>query len=477
MHRRRQTSRPEMRQFLSVLLAATLSVVAPSGQALTLEKAISIALTLNPTAKQFVSRTYSADLNVELAESEFQFRIQPESFVSVRDGGDSAGFYGMKVTRKNRFGGEFTLRGGTDALIGSGSGERFSVQYAQPLFRRSGRLVNEEPLVRAQNAELSEQRAQLLHRSQLAVQVAETYEAARRLELQLAADENAVKRADSLYKLTIAKERLGRTTRIDTLRVQLQQGESSTRLTTTKEQYNTALRRLAELMGQSTLADTELEEPPLLVVELSSSDEAVKTALANRLDYADVQQGFTDAVRASRIAKQNTKPGLKLVTGYESRNGLDVIDSGFSANQNAWYVRLVADTDTDRRRQSLEYKQSVLRQSQAMEDIRARNLAVAREVEEALASYHRAHQQLDVLEGNFQHAGARLKLARRLFSLGRADGFSVTDAEQAYFNAQSSWLRGRSEASVSGYRLLHTTGTLVEAPTYLKPGTQIPGVL
>ena len=105
-----------------------------------------------------------------------------------------------------------------------------------------------------------------------------------------------------------------------------------------------------------------------------------------------------------------------------------------------------------------------------MEDIRARNLAIAREVEEALAAHRRAHQQLDVLEGNYQHAGARLKLARRLFSLGRADGFSVTDAEQAYFNAQSRWFSGRSDASVSGYELLHATGTLVEAPAYLKPG-------
>ncbi|NND69899.1 MAG: TolC family protein, partial [Halioglobus sp.] len=262
----------------------------------------------------------------------------------------------------------------------------------------------------------------------------------------------------------------GRTTRIDTLRVQLQQGEARTRLANTREQYLSKRRRLAELMGQSDIGDATLEEPPLLLVDHTTPAEAVQTALANRLDYADTQQSYADAYRAARIAKQNTRPGLKLVTGYERLNGSEFIDSGRAGNENAWFVRLVADTDSDRRRQGIEYKQSVLRQGQAMEDIRARNLAITREVEEALASHRRAHQQLDVLEGNFQHAGARLKLARRLFSVGRADGFSVTDAEQAYFNAQSRWLSGRSEASVSGYRLLHATGTLIEAPAAMKPG-------
>ncbi len=447
-----------------------LCALAPRAPALTLEEAISTALAQNPGARQFESRTSSADLGVDVAETAFAFSVQPESAIAVSDGEDATGFYGLRVSRKNRYGGEFTVRGGTDALLGSGSGERFSVQYAQPLFRRAGRLVNEEPLVRAELARVSEQRAQLLYRSQLAVQVAATFENARRLELQMAADEQALKRAESLYKLTLAKERLGRTTRIDTLRVQLQQGEARTRLASTREQYEAKRMRLAELMGQGGLGDAELVEPPLLLVDHTTPAEAVATALNNRLDYADTQQAYRDAARASRIAKQNTKPGLKLVTGYERLNGSEFIDSDIAGNENAWFVRLVADTDSNRNRQDLEYRQSVLRQGEAMEDIRARNLAITREVEEALAAHRRAHQQLDILEGNYEHAGARLKLARRLFSLGRADGFSVTDAEQAYFTAQSQLLSGRSEASVSGYRLLHATGTLIEAPASLKPG-------
>ncbi|MEM1144276.1 MAG: TolC family protein [Pseudomonadota bacterium] len=455
---------------LGRILALSMCSWQSMGFALSLEQAISTALVKNPASKQFQATTGSARLAIDAASMEFAFNIQPESTLAVSDSSDAGGSYGLRLSKKNRYGGELIVRGVTDALLGSGSGERFSLQYAQPLFRRAGKLVNEEPVVRRERAYLSEQRSRLLFLSQLSVQVAEAYENARRLELQRTADRQAMERAESLYKLTLAKERLGRTTRIDTLRVQQQQGEARNRFATTQEQYQATRNRLAELMGRSDIHDELLQETPLMRVDYRTADEAVRIALANRLDYAEIQQSFEDAARASRIAKQNTKPGLRLITGYEHRANADFPNTSLGQDTNTWYVRVTADNDTNLRRQKIEYQQAVLRQSRAMEDIRARNLAITREVEEALATHRRTHEQLSVLEGNYEHASARLKLARRLFSLGRMDGFSVTDAEQAYFNAQSRWLSGKSETTVSAYRLLHRTGTLVDAPLSLKPG-------
>ena len=86
-----------------------------------------------------------------------------------------------------------------------------------------------------------------------------------------------------------------------------------------------------------------------------------------------------------------------------------------------------------------------------------------------LLNYRRAHAELGILERNLDHAAARLQLAQRLFEAGRGDNFSVTDAEQAFLDAESRLLTGRSDATLSGYQLLQSLGTLTETPDSLKP--------
>ncbi len=445
---------------------------AMAGETITLEETINTALSNNPNLKQFRLQTTSANYSVGIALSEFQVSVRPEGGVFVEKAGDTSGFYGLRLSKKTRYGSEVSVAGTSDSLFGTDGRERFRIEFSQPLFRNAGTLVNEENIVRARQSQLTALRALELGRSRLVVSVVEAYEQVLRLEQQLAADRQALQRAASLYKLTLAKERLGRTTRIDSLRVQLQQGETISRTSYTEEQLASAKRVLAELMGIKNGTLPDLQPSSLFEVEVGSVEAATRLAIANRMEYAQAQQQYQDAVRATRIAKRYKQPNLKLVAAYEHANGDLFFDDDLNGSRNAWTVSLVSDTDLNQNREKLQYSESLVQQDQALENIRAQHLSIGREVEQALLAYRRAHSELSVLEGNFQHAEARLKLARRLFRVGRTDGFSVTDAEQAYFNAQTSWLNGQSDASISGYRLLHATGTLVESPDYLKPEFQ-----
>ncbi|MDX1736122.1 MAG: TolC family protein [Halioglobus sp.] len=462
-----------LRRLLPTSLALALFAATCNGalaqDSITLEDAINLSLSNNPSLNQTRLQTNSSDLSVGVARSEFQLSVRPEGGVLLDDEGDSSGFYGLRVSKKTGYGGEISVSGINDSLFGAEGGNRFNVQFSQPLFRQAGTLVNREGIVQAEQSYLSSLRALELSRSRTVVAVVEAYEQVLRLEQQLAADEQALQRAASLYKLTLAKERLGRTTRIDTLRVQLQQGEAVSRTSNTREQLSSARRVLGELMGREGGALPRLEPAPMFQVEFASLEEATNLAMANRLEYAQAQQEYEDSIRATRIAKRFKLPDMTLVARYEHNDNDLLLDEDLNGFRNAWYLSLVSDTDFNKNREKLEYEQSLVQQSSALENLRAQYLAIGREVEQALLAYLRAHKQLDVLEGNFQHAGARLKLARRLFRVGRTDGFSVTDAEQAYFTAQSTWLNGRSDASIAGYRLLHATGTLVETPANLKP--------
>lgn len=473
----------------STSLVAVLLMMLPctvSGKAketLTLDEAINTALTNNPTLKQFQLTSQSTHLGISSAETAFELSAQPLGGVTVDDGGESSGFYGLRLAKRTGLGGEVVVSGVDDSLIEDNGSTRYTVSFSQALFRNAGALINQEIIVRAKQSHLNAQRAVEMRKAATVVAVVDAFEQVIRLEQQRKADEQALQRAESLLKLTRAKERLGRTTRIDTLRVQLQQGETVSRANNTREQLNVAKRALAEVMGWNSAILPALEPAPLFTVDYESLDEATATAFANRLDLAQTLQAHDDALRASRIAKRGLQPNLRLVAQYDHNDtgnagfrnafdsGLDQnIDQSFNSNRNTWTVSLVSDTDLNRNREKLEYKQALLQQGRTVEDIRALHLSIGRSVEQALLAYERSHQELSVLKGNLQHAQSRLTLARKLFRVGRTDGFSVTDAEQAYFSAQSRWLSGRSEASVNGYRLLEATGTLVESPAHLKPG-------
>jgi outer membrane protein TolC len=56
-----------------------------------------------------------------------------------------------------------------------------------------------------------------------------------------------------------------------------------------------------------------------------------------------------------------------------------------------------------------------------------------------------------------------------MFLIGRADNFTVADAENALIEAENDILAARAGLSISTYRLLRALGTLLEAPDDLKP--------
>jgi len=474
IHQRHRLAAKAYKRALAMLLALTVQAMNGSqgiaSTTLSLDEAINTALGNNPALKQFQLSSEGSQLSIAGAETTFEISAQPLSGISLDDDGESAGFYGLRLAKRTGYGGEVVVRGVDDSLLNNDGGSSYSVSFSQALFRNAGALINQENVVRARQSHLTAQRSLEIRKANTVVSVVDAYERVLRLQQQLDADEQAIKRANSLLKLTQAKERLGRTNRIDTLRVQLQQGETESRAANSKEQLRAAKRALAELMGWNSAVLPTLIPAPLFLVHYRSLDEATETALANRLDYAQSQQDHEDALRATRIAKKTIQPALRLVAQYDYNDSDLFDDTAFDRGRDSWTLSLVSDTDFNRNREKIQYEQALLRQGQTIEDIRARYLAIGREVEQALLAYQRAHQQLDVLQGNLKHAEARLTLARKLFRVGRTDGFSVTDAEEAFLAAQRRWLAGRSEASVNGYRLLATTGTLVEFPPHLKPG-------
>jgi outer membrane protein TolC len=452
----------------SFLLAAAVPSPAPGADTrplrLDLESAISRALRDNLSLSLQSLGTEASRIAVASAEAEFALHVIPEVSADLQDGGDPLSSYGLDVSRRLRYGTGVAVRAGrTEASGDLQRTERWSIEVSQPLLRRRGRLINEEPLVRAERRLAAAERRVTLDQADLVLDVVTTYEGVLRLQRQLAADAKALERADLLGRLTEAKERLGRATRIDTLRVSLQRGELEAARQNTLESLELTRRDLAVLLGLPPDASFELTPTPELELRHPSLDEALRIAFGQRLDYAQALADAEDTSRGIRIARRGLLPDLAATVRY------DEVSSGLGGDGGVVLVGLRTSSEVLGPERRLEVSRAVLDEAVERQRIRILEQLIARDVQKAWLSLRRSRTELTILERNLEHAASRLTLADKLFRAGRGDNFAVVDAEEAFLRAESALFAGRAAVSIDGYRLLRALGTLVEAPEHLLP--------
>lgn len=449
-------------------LVACLALSAPfaaAQEALDLPTALNLALAQNRELAQRARALRSAEINLVSARSEFRYRLRPEGSVTRTQDEER---YGYGIVLGKKFGTGADLEAGprldwTDTDEGLDRRTGWRIDLSQPLFRNYGPLVQLEPVVQAHQRLRSARREFEQQKAELLLRVVEQFEQLIRLERQIAAETASLQRLEKLYRLTKARERQGRATRIDTLRVELRHGEARARLEANRERLSSQQRDFAELLGQPPDQQYALQPPPLLDLEMPPPEAAVALALSNRLDYAQVLQDYHDTVRGEKIARRGLWPDLSLQARYET------YETSGADGDTLWSVGLAGDTDLNPTRERARLGQALLSRESAREAIRIRELAITREVQQQTSAYRRALEELALAKRNHQLADQRTKLARRLFELGRGDNFSVTDAEDALSDAIRQELTARAEASIAGYRFLNTVGLLIEAPADLRP--------
>lgn len=437
---------------------------------LSLEEAVELALRQNRDLRILTLQLSGRELSVSEENAAFAWALEPRISQQVMDGRSRLSGGGV-ARRKARWGTE--LSAGTDVSYDRKSDKPYEavayVELRQPLLRRMGRLVTEEPLVQARRAVEAARRELELRRADVVVRVVEVAEELRRLQSQMLLDEEALRRSERLLRLTQAKERLGRATHLDVLRVELQHGANRIRLAETRERLESAQATLAELLGCSaeepirvtSAGDWTISPPPL--------DEALRIAMENRLDYAQVLADCEDAARGVKIARRQLLPNASLALRYERSGRGDSLDEAAEGEDDNWLVVFTAETDARRLRERLAVARALLRVDTAELAAEMFRAALERQLRQTLATYQRIYDEVGVAERNYQLAELRARLARRLYETGRGDSFTVTDAEAAFQEAQHRLLEARAAVTVAAFRLRRALGVLIEPPPDLKP--------
>jgi outer membrane protein len=462
-----------MRRLSFIVLSVVLTVVPVfAEQSLALSAAIDTALTQNRDLARLALSLQSALLSRDSAAADFAVTVRPGGSANRLDERTSYS-YGVEAIRKFSWGTDLKLGGKIEdaGIEGSDVSKRDSlrVEISQPLFRYAGPLVNLNNLVNAQSQVAAARRNIELKKTDLVLQVVQTYVNILRLERQLEAEKQSLVRSDGLLRLTRAREAQGRVSRVDTLRVELQRGQAVGRVEATQERLSATRLDFAELIGADPLAVYSFEPMPDLVLDPPPPDVAMRVAFSNRLDYAQVLQDYRDAERGVKVSRRFLLPDVRVVSRYEQFGEGATSSDASDLDEDSWFVGLQASTDLPMRQEQISYKQSVVSEQSAREDVDISEVFVTKQVQQQLLAFERAKSEVNITEKNLAAARSRVRLARRLFELGRSDNFSVTDAEEAYRNAENTFFAAKAEASAAAYRLLRVLGSLIEYPEDLKP--------
>jgi outer membrane protein TolC len=454
---------------VAALAAAAWGVGADT--ALDIETAIGLALEQNQSLVASALSVRRRALDVRAAGHAFDFRVRPSGRLDLRDS-DADWQYGMRADKKLIWGTEIGVSGDVrryPSIVDDDWRSAVRVEFRQPLFRDFGRLVHGESLTAAGEHLLAERRRWEQQKADLVMDVVRVFETIVRLEKQIETDKTVLGRLEKLCALTRARERQGRATRVDSLRAELQRGQAVSRLENHRETLLTARRELAELLGLPPGADFEVVPPPLPDLEVPDAEEAVATALRNRMDYAQALENVRTGKRAVRLAKREQLPELSLLAWHERYGEDDGFSDSAGLDGDDWFFGLSAEVEMNRARERTAVEQAETDVGMYRQSAYVKARAIGLEVQQAISAYRRARTELEISGRNVELAEARAELARRLFEMGRGDSFGATDAQDATIEAQMQWLAARSDASVAGYRLLRSLGTLIEYPPELRP--------
>jgi outer membrane protein TolC len=447
-----------------------------SNRIITLEQAINTALTGNRELASLELDLNGRILAAEQARYQFAYNVRPIAAISAQSGANQYS-YGLAASRQLEVGTEVEVGVRMDQTDFDTSSDNLSgvtfIEVQQPLFRDWGTLVNRENIELADSSILASRRLLELRKSDIVVQVVEICQSLLRLERLMQYEAATIERYDKLLRLTRAREKQGRATPVDGLRVAFLKGQSEARLSNAREQQRSQQADFANLLGASPDVALQPEDVTDMRLAIPERNDAIALARKNRLDYAQALHDIHDAERGIRIAEKRLRPGLDLVGRYERFGQGTSTDEAWAFDEDGWTIGLNTDSDLLLRDERLGVRQAALGENTARlraEDVDA---LISRQVDQALSSCRRAQAEQDIARDNLELASQRAVLSRRLYEKGRIDQTAATDAEIELLDAQTKLLDTRAEAVIAGYRLLRMMGMLVESPEELKPAAQL----
>lgn len=434
-----------------------------SAPLLPLAEAVRVALLHNERVLSSRESIDQARLGVNLAESAFGIRITPNVLGSFGQSDVRNQTYGVGASRRFVTGTEVRMDVGAATFrnqLGNFYAADTTLLVSQSLLRGFGPAVGRRPLERADHQVGSAQRRHALTEQQLAISVAGIYyRLIVRRELAVAA-RTALENAERLLRASEAKLRANLVSQLDVFRAQQLVAEASGQLFDVEGSIEDLKDQLRFAMARDADDDfrvaAEIDARPDPV----TSDEAVRLALANRIELRDAQAAVDEADRDIRFARHQLLPQLDVSLALTRRETADNFRGAFGLDRFEPVTFFSVSTPLDRTPELTSLHTAVIerdRQARARDTLRRR---IAQEARSAVRLQQRLANRLASADVSVEFAEREVELATLRFQRGLSNNLDVVNAQANLLNATSRRLAVLADLAVARLDLRAVLGTL-----------------
>lgn len=439
---------------------------------LNLERALNIALSAQRRLGSAVSNVVQSEINVELAESDFDVKLIPKGDAGCTGGG-KAGFgstygVGIEIFKKFTHGSRFSFI--PSYMKASDNHQNIlRTQYTQPLLRGFGKEYTMGAVRQAQYSNRSACRSYYLAQVRLMMQTIQGLYDVTRQESYVELEKEALARIRKFCMSTKMKEKIGLCDSLDVYRAEIE-------LKRTEDSLNQALDRLQDAKDslRDTLAlpldrDIKVEVPLDYQTTAISLESAIATALEQRIEIDQADDQLDETRRLQYMAKCNTRPELNLVLDYTTLRRDEAFTRIWTYKGEAqWGVGFQTSTDIGHVRENAAYDQSILNTQEACRNAEQARDNVILDVKRTIRALERSHEKIMMQQQQIENSTKEFHLARVKFEHGLANNFDLIQAEKNLQSSQTGLVSAIIDHKVSQFKLLASLGMLADKPDNCK---------
>lgn len=426
---------------------------------LTLDQAVHMALRANRSLAVAENSVTSAELSLKSDLSAFDLKYSPTASFGATDENRAAAA-GISFSKRFAYGPDLTVTPLLSRSEDANSGA-VNLSIGVPLLRGLGKRVNLDAVDASVFARVSTERRLYLSRVDTVVQ---TISAVYGIMGQQRIIELINSHAEALQRnveTARIKKEAQLATALDVYRATIRLKDAQDRLSTARNSLHARQDDLKRILS------LPLERRIAVAAEMDCAgpkvdpDDAMQTALKNRVEMKQAMEAVREAERESLVAKHNLLPQLDLRFDYQRYSDTEDIGGSLDFNKERWLVNLVSTTDWARTREKADYRKSLLNIENAKLALCSQKEAVISEVRNQLEILENWKARMRIRQEQIREATGKLKLSRIKFQHGLADNFDLIEAETELFEARESLITVETEYMVSRYLLRAAMGTLL----------------
>ncbi len=349
-----------------------------------------------------------------------------------------------------------------------------SLTLTQPLLGGSGSLVARESLTQAERNLIYALRSYVRTRRELLLEIAGKYYDVLNAEADLRIGEMSYESLKYSRDRSQAMSESGRVTQIDVDQAQQRLLSSESTLVSSREAIQNAKDSLK--VALAIPLETEIEVAPrdmeiLLTAPLPEPtltlEEALQTALRQRLDFANAKDALEDARRAVRIARDGMRAKLDLTLSASAAGREGNRPHAPRVGKATYSAGVDADLPLDRTDEAIALRRAILQENHQERDLEKTREQLLQSLRRTWNQLHSYQQRIAIQKLSVTLAEKRVENTRMLFEDGRIAIREYLDAQDDLSNARNSLTQQLVAHRICWLRFLHQMEELPASPDTL----------